>query len=235
MKVIVVTTKTEHHNFFLNNLNVKDKDLFVIYEKNKVNHKYKTSHSILKKKKIFEKEIFNNKTYKRKFNKISIKFINTNLFIKHVNSIKPKIIIFFGTSILKKKFLTKIKSKILLNLHGGDPEYYRGLDTLLWTIFHKDYSRLYTTLHQVKAKVDSGDIYKKIRIKINKKTSIINMGIINTLNCIKLSNNFIIKLINKKKIMYKKQKTIGRYYSAMPSDLINVCNRNLKSYVKKFI
>ena len=122
-----------------------------------------------------------------------------------------------------------------MNLHGGDPENYRGLDSLLWAIFHKDFKRLHTTLHKVNVKVDTGDIFNSKRIKINKKSSITNIGISNTNNCIKLVNNFIFKIINKKKITFTKQKKLGRYYSALPSALINVCENNLRNYAKKII
>jgi methionyl-tRNA formyltransferase len=235
IKVLILTTDTDHHNFFLNNLKIEEKNLFVIYQKKKLKNKYKTSHKLLKKKEIYEKKIFNNSIFNRNINIKKFFDINSTNAINYINYIKPKIIIIFGTSILKKKNLKKIKTKILLNLHGGDPENYRGLDTLLWAIFHKDFKRLYTTLHKVNVKVDTGDIFNSKRIKINKKSSITNIGINNTNNCIKLVNNFIFKIINKKKIIYTKQKKLGRYYSALPSALIDVCENNLRNYAKKII
>ena len=61
MKIAVLTTKTHHHNFFLNKLKIKDKNLFVFFEEKKVKHKYKTSHILLKEKQNYEKKFFEKK------------------------------------------------------------------------------------------------------------------------------------------------------------------------------
>ena len=45
-------------------------------------------------------------------------------------------------------------------------------------------------------------------------------------------NNFLHKLNNNKKIKFKKQKKVGRYYSAFPSCLIYKCIENLKNEIK---
>ena len=233
MKLLILTTNTDHHNYFLNRLKINDSNLFVIYEKKKIKNLYKRNHKLLYQKANYEKKIFNNLSFKRNLLKINIFDLNSDKAINCINEISPNIIILFGTNILNKKFLNKIKTKTILNLHGGDPEHYRGLDSIFWTIFHNDYKRLFTTLHKVNSKVDTGDIFEKIKIQVNKKTTLLNIGVNNTNNCIKLVNKYIFRKKNKNKIFFRKQNNLGRYYSAIPKTLIDICNKNLKNYVKK--
>ena len=49
-----------------------------------------------------------------------------------------------------------------INLHGGDPEKYRGLDSHLWSIYHEDWASLVSTLHVVSKDLDAGDSIEKI-------------------------------------------------------------------------
>ena len=46
----------------------------------------------------------------------------------------------------------------IFNLHGGDPEKYRGLDSHYWSIYHNDFKSLITTLHKVRPILDTGEI-----------------------------------------------------------------------------
>ena len=54
----------------------------------------------------------------------------------------------------------------------------------------------------------------------------------NTKICVKLVNKLILSLKNKKKLRYKKQNVIGRYYSAIPSVLIDKCKKNFERWAK---
>lgn len=233
MKLLILTTNTDHHNYFLNRLKINDSHLYVIYEMKKIKNLYKRNHKLLQQKSDYEKKVFNNSSFKRNLTKTNIYNLNSNKAINYIKKINPKIIILFGANILNKKFLNKIKIKTILNLHGGDPGHYRGLDSIFWTIFHNDYKKLFTTLHKVNYKVDAGDVFGKIKIDVNKKTTLLNIGVNNTNNCIKLVNKYIYRQKNKKKLFFQKQINLGRYYSAIPTALIDICNRNLKNYVKK--
>ena len=60
-------------------------------------------------------------------------------------------------------------------MHGGDPEYYRGLDSFLWAIYHKDFNKFYVTLHNVNNTFDSGGVIYKKKLTFNRKTQIISI------------------------------------------------------------
>jgi len=233
LKIIILTTKTEHHDYFIDKLDLEDNNIFIIYEKKETKFNYKVNHKFYKIRQKVEKNFFQNKKKNREIKKKYFFDINSKLSMAYIKKINPNIIISFGTGLIKKKFLTQFKKKILLNFHGGNPELYRGLDSHLWSIYHKDFNNLVTTLHKIDSKFDTGDILYSKKIKHTNRINIENLRIFNTEICIKLSNKLIHAVKNKKKLVYKKQKTLGRYYSAIPSVLIDNCRKNFQNWINK--
>lgn len=167
MKILILTTKTDHHLFFCSAIKKKYKNTFIILEKKKLKFHFKTNHKYLSKRLRFEKKFFF-KNEKKKFPIHKCFFdVNSKSSLSYIKKINPDIIILFGVGLLRKNFLNLFKQKKIINLHGGDPENYRGLDSILWSLYHKDHAGLVTTLHKVDERFDTGDIiFKK---KINKR------------------------------------------------------------------
>ena len=235
MKILILTTSTDHHLFFANELSRRFKNIKVILETKKNYFSYSTNHRYLKKRKKFEKYFFfKNKSTKFKDEKIFFD-INNNNCINYIKKLKPKLIISFGVGIIKAKFLNEFKNSKIVNLHGGNMNYYRGLDSHLWSIYHKDFNNLLTTLHYVKKKIDTGNIISTKRIKINKKVSFESIRAFNTINCLDLVTKYIKSIKDNKKISVKKNKKFGRYYSAIPSVLIDKCIKNYNDFIYKTI
>jgi methionyl-tRNA formyltransferase len=233
MKILILTTKTDHHLYFANEIKKKFKDVYLIIEKKKIKFSYKTNHKYFKQRSIFEKKIFFNNKSVNFLNYKSFEDVNNIKSLCYIKKINPDIIISFGVGLLKQKFLNIFKKKYILNLHGGDPEKYRGLDSILWSLYHKDKSGLITTLHYVSRRFDTGKIIFKKKIKIDHNTSINSIRAFNTLNCVKLSFKFFQYVQKKQRIPKIKQNKIGRYYSAIPSQLIDIAIENLNTIVKK--
>jgi len=234
MKIVVLTTKTDHHLYFVEKLKKKYKNLFTVIEKKKIRFSFRTKHKFIKQRSIFEKKFFfsnkpvNFKDYKSFYD------INDVASIEHIKKINPDIIISFGVGLIKKKFFQQFKKSHIVNLHGGDPENYRGLDSILWSLYHKDHRGLVSTLHYVDQNFDTGNIIFKKNIRIKNDLNIKSIRAYNTINCLYLSNKFL-KIIKKKnKVKSYKQKKIGRYYSAISSPLIDIAIKNLKILKKNF-
>ena len=221
MNVLVITTNTIHHKIFLSNLNLTRINLNIIFETRQTKFKFATNHPYIIKRDQYEKKFLKNFYFEKEIREF--KNVNSGKCIDYINKLKPEVILLFGTGKVKKNFLKKFKNIHIVNLHGGNPEEYRGLDSLLWSIYHKDFKNLLTTLHYVDENLDTGKIIKQIKIK-TKGLNIFNLRYLNTMNCIILFNYF---LKNMKKIRGIKQKKIGRYYSAIPSVLIDKCIKNL--------
>ncbi len=228
MKVLVLTTKTKHHDYFIHRISKSVEEISIIYETKKNQFKFNTNHVLLKKRNKFEEKYFTLKNYKKKFSNLFVPNINSKKTIERIKKYKPQIIIVFGTSILKKEIINLCKKIQLINLHGGDPQKYRGLDSHLWCLYHQDFSSLVTTLHYIDKGIDTGDIIETINISRQSIKNFNNLRINNVENCIYLFLNFYKKFIGKQKINRKKQLKKGRYYSAFPSILIEDAVKNLK-------
>ena len=131
--------------------------------------------------------------------------------------------------------MIEIKSNKIFNLHGGDPERYRGLDSHLWSIYHNDFTALLTTLHRLVSKLDTGDIVAKCSIPITRNLPLYKLQAMNTEICIKLTLNLIDTFVKYGNIASRPQRKLGRYYSAMPKDLKTICfQKSLKILQKIF-
>ena len=234
MKVLILTTKTNHHFYFLHKLFLEKKIiLHSIFEKKKINFSFKTKHKYENirdnhEKLELKKEKFRDCVIK---NSTSFNDINSDDCIDYIKKLNPKIIISYGVSKIKKKFLKNFGKKTF-NLHGGNPEYYRGLDSFLWAIYHKDFNNFYVTLHKVLLTFDSGKIIFKKKLILNKTINIYNLRLFSTKVCLELVKKIIRVFINKNKVFTKSQNKNGRYYSAMPSALKDVCITNFNKYIK---
>ena len=220
MRILILTTDTTHHCFYVKELVKKYKNIefFVIVEKTVEKSKI---HSLEKMIKKHEKEKwFENQNIKldQVIKNYKYKNINNKNIVKKINFIKPKIIISYGIGKIKKEILSQIKVNIF-NLHGGNPEEYRGLDSHLWAIYHNDFNNLKVCMHKLEDKLDTGKIYKIKKILLYKNLKLYKLRSLTAELCVLLSINLINNLLKNKKINLIKQKKIGRYYSKMPNEL----------------
>ena len=110
------------------------------------------------------------------------------------------------------------------------------MDSHLWSIYHKDFNSLKTTLHKITPQLDAGEIYKIEHIKLWPNMKLFQLRLSNTETCLKLALDLINEVKNKKPIKYIQQKNLGRYYSLMPESLKFKVNDNFENYIeKKFI
>ena len=145
----------------------------------------------------------------------------------------PDLIIVFGTKPIQNK-LIEVKQNKIFNLHGGDPERYRGLDSHLWSIYHNDFSALLSTLHRLVPKLDAGDIVAQCSIPITTNSPLYKLQAMNTEICIKITLNLIDTFVKYGDIASRPQRKLGRYYSAMPKALKTICLQKFKNFTKIF-
>nr|WP_275406870.1 formyltransferase family protein [Desulfovibrio sp. JC010] len=141
-------------------------------------------------------------------------------------------VIVFGTSFIKGELLSRYKGS-MINLHGGDTELYRGLDTHLWAIYHNDFDSVVTTLHLVDENLDTGHIIAKGQINLSNVNTLAELRAENTLLCVELTVSAIAHFEKLGRFVTSKQRSLGRYYSFMPKDLKDVCVRKYNRYRDK--
>jgi len=148
--------------------------------------------------------------------------VNDETVVNEVSGLKPDIILVFGTGLLRKPII-KSCLKGMLNFHGGDPERYRGLDSHLWAIYHREYVSLVTTLHEVNPELDDGKILLRSRLPVTKNMPLLGLRAINTEVCVNLAIASLAEYERLGHFISCPQTTKGRYYSFMPTPLKDIC------------
>ena len=151
MRVACLTTQTTHHAFFVRSILNSANFVGSVIETSSVLPTFDTNHPYIQKQRDFElSELLGGE-------ELPIDELGPCKFVEDINSRRtadalsnwnPDLIIAFGIRRIKPAFLSVFPG-ILLNLHGGDPEKYRGLDSHLWAIYHSDFDSLSITLHVV--------------------------------------------------------------------------------------
>jgi methionyl-tRNA formyltransferase len=241
MRVVVLTTDTIHHIYFVSKINELDIDVSVICEKpKKVNYQELYLSSFESQKRIFDEkrdeyEIsrwFESKSIEMSIfkNYFEVNDVNSEKSIQIIKQLEPDVIIVFGTGKIKETLINNFKKNIF-NLHGGNPEKYRGLDSHYWSIYHNDFDNLVTTLHEVSLDLDTGDIVSQGKLKFWPDMKLYQLRASNTELCVELFKSLTDNLKKNKKINTRKQSSKGRYYSIMPE----VLKVDIKNKFNKFI
>ena len=232
MKIVVLTSETIHHAYFVRELVKTFPVEQVLIECNVFTSPFETHHNFEDKRDEYERDIFFNKKGFLLKDVVSIKkfaSVNDAEAVRYLNKLQPDIIVVFGTGKILPEVI-QVCPQGIINLHGGDPEEYRGLDSHLWAIYHKDYGSLVTTLHRLNEKLDDGAIILQSKIHLAHGMPIHQFRRYNTEVCIKLTFSAF-KMYEKHGFFASRsQRKYGRYYSFMPSVLKEICKRNFEKY-----
>ena len=235
LSVAVLTSRTPHHIYFARGL-AEVVDLKAIVVENQIfSPAFETAHPFEIERDAYEKETLLNGDTSDLGDLgicVDVQNINSDDAITVIGEANADIVFVFGTGLLREPIMAACKGP-LLNLHGGSPEEYRGLDTHLWAIYHDDFAGLVTCLHTVDSELDSGDIVGMGRLSLHRHTSLVTLRAENTKVCLDLSINALNMLDRKGQIMNRPQARRGRYYSHMPSALKEVCKKKLDRHVEK--
>ncbi len=135
---------------------------------------------------------------------------------------KPDALVVFGTGRLGEAVIG-LSPDAAVNLHGGDPEDYRGLDTHLWAIYHGDFPSLVTTLHRLAPTLDSGEIIQSLPLPLERGMALHELRRVNTEICLRLTLAALDDFKRRGRFVGRQQRRIGRYYSFMPAVLKPLC------------
>ena len=158
--------------------------------------------------------------------------INSKISINKLKEINPDLIVVFGTGIIRQELISIFENKIF-NLHGGDPEKFRGLDSHYWSIYHNDFNSLITTLHKVRPTLDTEEIILQDKVKLWSQMQLYQLRSSNTELCVELVFSLIDFYKKKKSLIGRKQQTKGRYYSLMPEVLKQDVEKKFDNYINK--
>ncbi|WP_019198173.1 formyltransferase family protein [Afipia birgiae] len=237
MKIALLTTQTPHHAFFVREIVARFEDVHVFAENSSLKAPFETFHHYETERDSFEREFW----FKGANPQLDV-FAPVTAFdtmngidaIRALADWRADIAIVFGTGRLSEAVL-KNGPQCFLNLHGGDPEDYRGLDTHLWAIYHGDFDGLVTTLHTLNPMIDDGDICLQEDVHLSAGMPLYALRRANTETCIRLTLAALAAFRDQGAVPSRKQRRKGRYYSFMPSPLKDICRRKFDNYTKALV
>ncbi len=237
MKIVVLTTDTSHHNYIVREIDKLFCISHVLEETTSLQPSFDTYHSYVKKQDAYEWELFfdGKKTALRTLAETSsYPSINSHEAVLKLRELSPDIVITIGTGKLSKEVI-KCCPDGFINLHGGDPEEYRGLDSHLWAIYHRDYDALMATLHMLTPDLDAGDILYREKIGLLPRLPFYKLRAENVKVCVRLLCRALSEYQEKKEFSHYPQMRKGRYYSFMPAPLKKICVARFERYTATFI
>lgn len=231
LKYAILTTPTLHHLYYVQALCEIMPPAMIINETRSLKASFDTFHTFESEREDYETDFW----FKQglpKFSEFSsvieTESINQIEVLNILSQLQPELLIVFGTGKIKSDLISLFPNQIF-NLHGGDPQAYRGLDSHLWAIYHGEFSGLVTTIHRLNSRLDDGDIVLQSDILLSKGLPLYALRQRNTEVCVRLSKA-ILALHEKNAIVSFQQRSKGRYYSFMPSCLKSVCLKKFEQY-----
>jgi methionyl-tRNA formyltransferase len=227
--MVLLTTDTPHHRYFTREICRSANLLEIVVETSQTKPRFDTAHPYETRRDEYEREVLldGERAELSEFARVRhADRANDAAVVKMLKERAPQIIATFGTRLLKSEVISAA-SVACVNLHGGDPRHYRGLDSHLWAIYHGDFDGLVTALHHVDLELDNGDLIDQKPIPIRRGMELYQLRSENTKVCVDLVKRL---LASQAEIQRSAQKSRGRYYSFMPVCLKDLCVERFRNY-----
>jgi methionyl-tRNA formyltransferase len=226
--IVALSTNTPHHRYMFNVLRAQGIELAaVIFESGHVEPSFTIGPVFEAEEAAFEAEMFGEQSIDW-LPSIEVENINQSESLEAITERQPDIAVVFGTRRLSDEIINLFPDG-LLNVHRGIAQKYRGLDSDLWTIYHKDYASLGVTVHRVESELDTGEV-------VGQRNLTLHHG----MKCHELRHQIsviatdlmVLALQDHRdgNLTSRPQGKIGRYYSFMPRDLKEICQRRFNKY-----
>ena len=234
MRLLILTTDTKHHTYFINEIAKTIDDIHVIYETRQLLKPYVTGPFFLEDQDNFEEKFFINsprKLPKYVRDRLGVyETCNDQKCISHIRAIEPDIIISFGTGLLSPETYN-IANICALNIHRGYISEYRGLDSDLWALYNNEFNKIGVTIHHLTKKLDAGNVIEQKTLNLDKKVEIFHLRYLTTLLATEMMQDILISLLGTNKIPSSiAQRQLGKYYTAMPLEKKAIAKQNLDLY-----
>lgn len=216
MNITILTTDTIHHRFFISKINEFHTIGSIFLERRIIEPKYDNKSPFEEQEKEYEQKNFDFKDEYPKCPLFEFESMNDKNAFSQMKNVNPELGIVFGTGKLNDHVIESFP--LLMNVHRGIPEYYRGIDSDLWAIKNKDYENIGTTIHEVESDLDTGKIIAQEYLKLEKNMKVHHIRYHTTLIAVNLCIEAIDKF-SRGKLELRPQKNKGEYFSFMCSKL----------------
>lgn len=229
MKVALLTTDTTHHRYYAWKLAEEFPLASIVVETRPLEPPFETFHPFESRRDEYEREVLLDGFGGTLADLAPLHAVeNVNEAATLLRATPADVVFVFGTGLLLPETIGAARA--CLNLHGGDPEEYRGLDTHLWTVYHADFPALVTTLHHVSEELDRGDVAYREPVPLRRDMPLHELRARNTELCVELSLRALRELAATGSVPRRAQTRRGRYYSFMPAALKDRCVTQFERY-----
>jgi methionyl-tRNA formyltransferase len=233
VNTVLLTTDTAHHRFFAKALAERHQLRGILVETACSTPPFETFHPFEKRRDEYERDVLLGRAL-HPFEAVapvkSVQNVNDAETLAALQQWGTEVIIVFGTGRLGLPII-QAAPHACLNLHGGNPEDYRGLDSHLWAIYHRDFANLVTTLHHVDQGIDTGAIVGQECLNVA-RTELHELRTLNTKACVILTQRALDGLQGGP-LPSRPQARKGRYYSFMPRVLKDIGLQYFEHYVRQ--
>lgn len=230
-KIVILSSDTAHHRYFINSILIKGIEISCcMFETKHVQAPFPTGPLFEKEEERFEEDnFFHNVSRKLPEDLIrEVKTVNSMKSSDWLKQINPDFGIVFGTGKISREVIDLFKDG-LVNVHRGISEKYRGLNSDLWAIYHKDYENIGVTIHKVDPLLDTGDIVSQEKMPLKPGMKTHQIRYYTTLIATRLVIESTLDYLSGD-IRHVSQKKKGRYYSFMPLELKKIVNEKFNKY-----
>jgi hypothetical protein len=220
MRIAALTTDTPHHTYWAWRLAEAGLLGGVVLERKQLAAPFPTHHPFEDERDDYERETLLRDcpaAIDQMAPTLAADTVNEPDVARWLDRLAPDLLVSFGTGLIAQPLVAAWRGR-LLNLHGGDPEEYRGLDTHLWAVYHGDFDGIVTTLHAVDEALDTGAIVERAPVPLPDELHQLRAA--NTAVCVELT----LRAAGDRSTAIP-QRGRGRYYSFMPAVLKDVCLR----------
>ena len=225
MRIAILTTQTPHHARYVQAVGDAHDVAGVLLETTAAAAPFDTTHAFEQDRDAFERDTWfagKEPAIEEMAPTRSFPSLNHPDAAQALADMRADVAVVFGTGKLAGPILDVLPGR-LLNLHGGDPQDYRGLDTHLWAVYHGDFSALVSCLHFVEPDLDTGALLEIKSIPLRKGMNLHELRHANTETCIAITHTALRGFTKGNMLRVTPQQRRGRYYSFMPVVLKDLC------------
>lgn len=220
-RVLVLTTETPHHTHFVRELVLAGYEVLAVLESTRGSRPQRSEFEIAQMG-YEESRWFADGT--RRISEMAETLLVEGIedITRHVHTLRSfEVAISFGTGWIKPPALSVLPEH-RWNLHGGDPQRYRGLDSHQWAVYHKDPTALVTTLHTLTPELDDGFIVAGSLLDTSAVAELHQLRAANTEVAASLARGALGALEKVGSVPNFPQAPGARYYSRMPHELLPI-------------
>ncbi len=235
MRLVILTTETTHHAYFVREIAARFDVSRVLVETHSYAAPFETHTTIEDRRDEFERAAFfggRDVSIGDFADTVCVSRCNTSRAIDVLTDLRPDVVVVFGTGKLSPDVISTCPDGIV-NLHGGAPEAYRGLDSHYWAIYHRDFEALVTTLHRVNPELDDGEIILQGSIPLHRGMELFELRRFNTEVCAQLTLQALESRRDDGRFRSRPQEGVGRYYSFMPAVLKSTVDKYFRAFTEK--